>query len=169
MRGNVGNTGYWSDGDIQDHRAVDVISLFAVVDVGIDVVVVDFLVVGRVEDGDGGCVVFNISLEQWNFAWAILSPNNFIVSAPKQFSKNWSLIYFSMFVFSSEWLCQGFMWIQKKKLIQNCVSTKLIKFITIDFPEVILETAVQISDGSNVLIPDIMMSSDASSKRGMKP
>ena len=47
MRGNEGNTGYWRDGDIHDHRVVvllvdDVVVVLIVV----DVVVVD--VAGRV-------------------------------------------------------------------------------------------------------------------------
>ena len=46
MRGNEGNTGYWRDGDIQDHRVVDRVAAVFVVLKVVVVVVVD--VAGRV-------------------------------------------------------------------------------------------------------------------------
>ena len=46
MRGNEGNTGYWRDGDIQDHRVVVLVVAVVVVLKVVDVVVVD--VAGRV-------------------------------------------------------------------------------------------------------------------------
>ena len=86
MRGNVGNTGYWADGDIQDHLVVDLETVVVLI-VVVDVVVV--VVVGLDEEEDGGpCVVFGISFEQCDLACATLSPISFIVSEPKQFSKN---------------------------------------------------------------------------------
>lgn len=62
-----------------------------VVEVTVKVTVVEVAAVGRVEvvKGDGGlAVVFNISFEQYDLACASLSPISFIVSEPKQFSKN---------------------------------------------------------------------------------
>ena len=56
----------------------------------VDVVVEDVVVVvGLVEERDGGSgVVFDVSFEQYDLACATLSRISFIVSEPKQFSKN---------------------------------------------------------------------------------
>ena len=57
----------------------------------VDVAVGEGAVIGRVEEvevDDGLGVVFNISFEQYDLACASLSPISFIVSEPKQFSKN---------------------------------------------------------------------------------
>ena len=56
----------------------------------VDVVVEDVaVVVGLVEERDGGSgVVFDVSFEQYDLACATLSCISFIVSEPKQFSKN---------------------------------------------------------------------------------
>ena len=71
--------------------AVVVLSVVFVDVVVVEVDVVEVAVVGRVEEveeDDGLGVVFSISFEQYDLACASLSPISFIVSEPKQFSKN---------------------------------------------------------------------------------